>query len=214
MNDNDQRNSHASFVCTCTLKIDKYEEGVHMIIERDLPTPMDDGIVLRADLFRPEGEGQFPVVMTMGPYVKGLRYQEGYAAQWQWLINAHPEVLDGSTSSYLTWETVDPECWVPAGYAVLRVDSRGAGRSSGYLDPWSPREIRDYYLAIEWAASQPCSNGKIGLCGISYYAINQWHVASLQPPHLKAIVVWEIVADYYGDMTHHGGILVNPFVET
>jgi len=76
MNDNDQRNSHASFVCTCTLKIDKYEEGVHMIIERDLPIPMDDGIVLRADLFRPEGEGQFPVVMTMGPYAKGLRYQE------------------------------------------------------------------------------------------------------------------------------------------
>src|SRR6266566_1804056 len=89
-----------------------------MIIERDLPIPMDDGIVLRADLFRPEGEGQFPVVMTMGPYAKGLRYQEGYAAQWQWLINAHPEVLDSSTGSYLTWETVDPERWVPAGYAV------------------------------------------------------------------------------------------------
>ena len=214
MNDNDQRNSHASFVCTCTLKIDKYEEGVHMIIERDLPIPMDDGIVLRADLFRPEGEGQFPVVMTMGPYAKGLRYQEGYAAQWQWLINAHPEVLDSSTGSYLTWETVDPERWVPAGYAVLRVDSRGAGRSPGYLDPWSPREIRDYYLAIEWAASQPWSNDKIGLCGISYYAINQWHVASLQPPHLTAMVVWEGAADYYRDMTHHGGILGNAFIET
>jgi uncharacterized protein len=150
-----------------------------MIIERDLPIPMDDGIVLRADLFRPEGEGKFPVVMTMGPYAKGLKYQEGYAAQWQWLINAHPEVLDGSTGSYLTWETVDPERWVAAGYAVLRVDSRGAGRSPGYLDPWSPREIRDYYLVIEWAASQPWSNGKIGLCGISYYAINDHRAVSL-----------------------------------
>src|SRR5258708_7982667 len=120
-----------------------------MIIERDLLIPMDDGIVLRADLFRPEGEGQFPVVMTTGPYAKGLRYQEGYAAQWQWLINAHPEVLDGSTCRYLTWETVDPERSAPACYAVLRVDSRCAGRSPGYLHPWSPREIRDYYLAIE-----------------------------------------------------------------
>src|SRR4029078_3675462 len=50
-------------------------------------------------------------------------------------------------------------------------------------------------------------NGKVGLNGISYYGINQWHVASLQPPHLAAMCVWEGAADWYRDMTHHGGIL-------
>jgi predicted acyl esterase len=54
---------------------------------------------------------------------------------------------------------------------------------------------------------QPWSNGKVGLNGISYYGINQWHVASLQPPHLAAMCVWEGAADWYRDMTHHGGIL-------
>src|SRR5262249_12529643 len=59
----------------------------------------------------------------------------------------------------------------------------------------------------EWAAAQPWSSGKIGLNGISYYGINQWHVASLQPPHLAAMCIWEGAADWYRDMTHHGGIL-------
>jgi predicted acyl esterase len=63
------------------------------------------------------------------------------------------------------------------------------------------------YQCIEWAAVQPWSNGKVGLNGISYYATNQWYVASMQPPHLAAICVWEGAADYYRDNTHHGGIL-------
>ena len=54
---------------------------------------------------------------------------------------------------------------------------------------------------------QPWSNGKVGLNGISYYGINQWHVASLEPPHLAAMCIWEGAADWYRDMTHHGGIL-------
>jgi predicted acyl esterase len=185
-----------------------------MIIERDVAIPMDDGIALRADLFRPTRNAPVPVIMTLGPYGKGVKYQQGYAAQWQWLIGTHPEVLDGSTGSYLTWETVDPERWVPNGYAVIRVDSRGAGRSPGLLDLFSPGEVRDYYLAIEWAARQPWCNGKVGLCGISYYAINQWLVASLQPPHLAAMVIWEGAADHYRDITHHGGILSNAFLES
>jgi predicted acyl esterase len=54
---------------------------------------------------------------------------------------------------------------------------------------------------------QAWSNGKVGLNGISYYGMNQWHVASLQPPHLAAMCIWEGSADWYRDMTHHGGIL-------
>jgi predicted acyl esterase len=89
----------------------------------------------------------------------------------------------------------------------VRVDSRGTGRSPGYVDHFSPRETRDFYQCIEWAGVQPWSSGNVGLNGISYYAINQWHVASLQPPHLKAMCIWEGAADWYRDMTHHGGIL-------
>jgi predicted acyl esterase len=87
------------------------------------------------------------------------------------------------------------------------VDSRGAGKSPGYLDVWSPRETRDFANCIEWAGVQPWSNGKVGLAGISYYAINQWQVAALQPKHLAAICTWEGFADFYRDATHHGGIL-------
>jgi len=104
-----------------------------MIIERDLPIRMDDGAVLRADVYRPDATALVPVIMTSGPYGKGVRYQEHYKLMWDWLIEQHPDLLSGSTRSYLTWETVDPEIWVPWGYAVVRVDSRGAGRSPGYL---------------------------------------------------------------------------------
>lgn len=184
-----------------------------MLIERDVGIPMDDGHVLRADVFRPEASERVPVVMTLGPYGKGVRYQDGYKEQWEWLVGAHPDVLEGSSREYLTWETVDPEIWVPWGYAVVRVDSRGAGRSPGLLDLFSPRETRDYYEAIEWAGTRPWCNGKVGLCGISYYAINQWLVASLAPPHLAAMIPWEGAADAYRDQARHGGILSNVFFE-
>jgi uncharacterized protein len=184
-----------------------------MLIERDLPITMDDGLVLRADVYRPETTAPVPVIMTHGPYGKGVKWQEHYKLMWDWLAAEHPDMLPGSTRSYLTWETVDPEVWVPWGYAVVRVDSRGAGRSPGYLDIFSPRETQDYYHAIEWAGTRPWSNGKVGLNGISYYAINQWHVATLQPPHLTAMVAWEGAADMYREWYRHGGILSNKFME-
>jgi uncharacterized protein len=184
-----------------------------MRIERDLPVPMDDGLVLRADVYRPDTTAPVPVIMTHGPYGKGVRWQEHYKLMWDWLAAEHPDLLPGSERRYLTWETVDPEIWVPWGYAVVRVDSRGAGRSPGYLDIFSPRETRDFYHAIEWAGTRPWSNGKVGLNGISYYAINQWHVATLQPPHLTAMVAWEGAADMYREWYRHGGILSNKFME-
>ncbi|WP_275559414.1 CocE/NonD family hydrolase [Streptomyces sp. 5-6(2022)] len=170
-----------------------------MIIDRDVAVPTDDGTVLRADVYRPDTTEPVPVLMTLGPYGKGVQYKDGYAPQWDWLVTTHPGILPGSTRAYMAWETVDPETWVPWGYAVVRVDSRGAGRSPGRLDIMSPREVRDYYDAIEWAGIQPWSSGKVGLIGISYYAINQWLVASLQPPHLAAMVPWEGAADFYRD---------------
>jgi predicted acyl esterase len=178
-----------------------------MRINWDVPIRMDDGLVLRCDVFRPEREGRYPVILSYGPYAKGLAFQDGYPSAWQRMVAEHPDVAYGSSNKYQNWEVVDPEKWVPEGYACVRVDSRGAGRSPGHIDHFSPRETRDFHDCIEWAGVQPWSSGKVGLNGISYYGINQWHVASLQPPHLAAMCIWEGAADWYRDMTHHGGIL-------
>ena len=178
-----------------------------MVIDWDLPITMDDGIVLRADVFRPIAPGHYPVIASYGPYAKWLAFQDGYPTAWEIMIREHPDVAAGSTNKYQSWEVVDPEKWVPDGYVVVRVDSRGAGRSPGFIDHFSPRETQDLYNTIEWAAAQPWSNGKVGLAGISYYAINQWQVAGLQPPHLAAICVWEGAGDWYRNKNHHGGIL-------
>jgi predicted acyl esterase len=178
-----------------------------MRIDWDVPIAADDGLVLRADVYRPAPDGQYPVILSYGPYGKWLHFEDLYTDQWRRMIEQHPDVAAGSTNRYQNWEVVDPEKWVPDGYACVRVDSRGAGRSPGFLDLWSAREAQDLYACIEWAARQPWSSGKIGLNGISYYAMNQWQVAALQPPHLAAMCVWEGAADYYRDLAHHGGIL-------
>jgi uncharacterized protein len=178
-----------------------------MRIEWNVPIRMDDGIVLRADIFRPVADGQYPVILTYGIYAKGLSHQEGYPMQWEKMVADHPEILEGSTNKYQNWETTDPERWVPHDYVVIRVDSRGAGCSEGFMEPMSPREIDDLYLCIEWAGRQTWSNGKVGMLGISYYAYNQWRVAAKHPPHLAAIIPWEGRNDYYRDSLYHGGIL-------
>ena len=178
-----------------------------MHIDWDVPIVMDDGIVLRADVFRPASNGRYPVLLSHGPYAKGLAFQDGYPSAWQRMAQMHPDVVAGSSNKYQNWEVADPEKWVPHDYACVRVDSRGCGCSPGFIDHFSPRETKDFYDCIEWAATQPWCNGKVGLSGVSYYGINQWQVASLQPPHLAAMCVWEGAADWYRDMTHHGGIL-------
>src|SRR6476619_3268740 len=184
-----------------------------MRIDWDVPIKMDDGLVLRADIFRPIQDGKYPVILSYGPYAKGLAFQDGYPSAWQRMAEQYPDVTAGSSNLYQSWEVVDPEKWVPHGYACMRVDSRGCGCSPGYIDHFSPRETKDFYNCIEWAGTRPWSNGKVGLNGISYYAINQWHVAQLQPPHLTAMVPWEGAADMYRDWYRHGGILSNKFME-
>src|SRR5215475_4676146 len=185
----------------------KSEVRNDMRIDWDAPIAMDDGVVLRADVFRPVADGQYPVVLSYGPYAKGLAFQEGYEGNWARLVKAAPEVLVGSSNKYQNWELVDPERWVPDGYACARIDSRGAGNSPGLLDVWSPRETLDLYHCVEWAGTQAWSNGKVGISGISYYAMNQWQVGPLKPPHLAAMCIWEGASDYYRELCRHGGIL-------
>ncbi|MEP9375888.1 CocE/NonD family hydrolase [Aquabacter sp. CN5-332] len=177
-----------------------------MRIDWDMPIAMEDGLVLRADIYRPTDEGKYPVLLTYGPYAKWLHFVDGYETAWKRMEEKHPEVMTGTSNRYASWEVCDPEKWVPHGYVCVRVDSRGAGRSPGYVEHWSPQETKDFAECIEWAGEQPWSNGKVGLSGISYYAVNQWQVAALNPKHLAAICVWEGFADFYRELSHNGGI--------
>jgi putative CocE/NonD family hydrolase len=107
---------------------------------------------------------------------------------------------------------VNPLWWCPRGYAAIRVDTRGTGKSPGQFDPWSRQEALDFYDCIEWVAKQKWCNGRIGTSGISYFAMNQWLVAGLNPPSLKAIIPWEGAADMYRDLAYHGGIFCLGFI--
>jgi putative CocE/NonD family hydrolase len=170
-----------------------------LVVQKDLEIPMRDGARLKADLFRPKSGGRFPVIINIGSYQKDKL----------WIP---PPDLEEAPNPYMNWETVNPLWWVPRGYAALRVDSRGSGKSPGRTDPFSPSEARDFYDAIEWAARQPWSNGRVGASGISYFAMTQWLVASLRPPSLAAMIPWEGAADMYRDFGYHGGIFSFGFV--
>jgi uncharacterized protein len=165
-----------------------------ILIEKDVEVPMRDGARLLADVFRPKDSTRVPAILNLGPYQKDKLW-------------VPPDTLAEKPNPLMNWETVNPLWWVPKGYACVRVDGRGSGKSPGQCEPWSLAESIDFYDSIEWAAAQPWCNGNVGLTGISYFAINQWFVANHQPPSLKAIIPWEGFADLYRDALYHGGIL-------
>jgi putative CocE/NonD family hydrolase len=173
------------------------EYGV--ILDEDVAIPVRDGTVLRADVYRPDASAagndsrKFPVLISLSAYQKNLD---------RILPHVRP---------FTHVERPEPDWWVPRGYILVFVDTRGTGESPGKADIWSMQESRDYYDVIEWAAGQDWSSGKIGLSGVSYYAITQWNVASLQPPSLTTIVPWEGWADLYRDSVFHGGVLNQAF---
>lgn len=179
-----------------------------VVFEYNRGVVMSDGLKIRANVFRPAKPGRYPVIVTHGLYGKDVAWQTAkpYREAWQKMSAKLPDLCKDSSCSFMRWEMPDPERWVPAGYVVIHADSRGSGKTPGFLDPLGARETQDYKELIEWAAAQPWSNGKVGLLGISYYAINQWQVASLQPKGLAAIIPWEGAVDAYRDMSYHGGI--------
>ena len=113
-----------------------YQSAVqdNMRIDWNVPIAMEDGVVLRADIFRPDDDGQYPVLMTYGPYGKGVHFSDGYPVFWKRIQEVYPEILEGTSGKYMNWETVDPEKWVPYGYVCIRIDSRGMGNSPGKAD--------------------------------------------------------------------------------
>jgi predicted acyl esterase len=164
-----------------------------IIFEQDVEIVTRDGTTLRADIYRPDVAGDFPVLMSLSVYQKSL-----------------DRVLPHEPP-FTHVERPEPDFWTSRGYVLAFVDSRGTGTSSGQSDIWSMQETYDYYDAIEWAGVQSWSNGSVGLIGVSYYAITQWNVAGLQPPSLKTIVPWEGWADMYRDSVFHGGLFNQGF---
>ena len=169
------------------------EREYGFVVEENIDIPMRDGTTLKANIFRPDAEGKFPIIMSMTAYMKDR----------PWPVPSGHEAWPGK---YQVWEVPNPERWAPWGYALVRIDTRGFGQSDGKTSGLNDQEANDYYDAIEWAASRPWSNGGVGLSGVSYIAINQWYVAAKQPPSLKAIIPWEGLADQYRDSFYRGGI--------
>ena len=176
-----------------------------VLVDKDVGIPVRDGIELAADVFRPDDGRPVPAIMTLGPYAKDVHFRDhpGGAAVYP----AMPE-----QGPLMHWETVNPEWWVPQGYAVVRVDARGTGHSPGRRTMLSRGEAQDFYDCIEWASDQPWSTGRVAVMGISYFAINAWRVAALRPPSLAAIVPWEGAVDSYRDIQRHGGMFSSGFI--
>lgn len=181
-------------------------EGIR--IDWDVPIQVSDGLTLRCDVFRPDDDKSYPVILGATPYGKWLSFQdEVWGGQWKMLIQHEPAIQKLSTNRLQNYEFPDPERFVHDGYVLVRVDVRGTGRSPGIMDLLSVRETQDFAECIEWAAQQTWCNGKVGLSGVSYLAMNQWQVAALQPKHLTAMCIWEGCSDFYREFTRHGGIL-------
>src|SRR5215211_2102976 len=101
-----------------------------IMVEKDVDIPMRDGARLKADVFRPDAKGGFPAIMNLGPYQKDKLW-------------VPPDTLAEKPNPLMNWETVNPEWWVPQGYAAVRVDMRGSGKSPGQwsLGRWRRRSI-------------------------------------------------------------------------
>lgn len=175
----------------------------------DVQIPMRDGSSLLGDIYRPIDEGKYPAIVGVGAYGK---------APFRGCICGNDDLLakevtedrffEGNPDNhpYENHETADAAYWVPNGYAVVKIDERGVCSTPGVLHPYSPQEAEDFYDAIEWTAKREWSNGKVGTWGASYFGVNQFSVAQLQPPSLKAMVATGGDSDQYRDILFHGGI--------
>jgi predicted acyl esterase len=177
--------------------------------QRDLAVPMRDGVRLFANLFRPQADGPYPLIMSVTPYGKD-KLPDRLASFFMRLSGVK---FGNLNCSRLTgFEAPDPVYWGQQGYAVLQADVRGMHKSEGNAGVLRQQDAEDYYDLIEWAAIQPWCTGRVGLMGVSYLAMSQWRVAALKPPHLCAIVPWEGATDLYRELAFHGGIPETKFI--
>lgn len=185
---------------TRILEDDQY--GLRIIKDAEIETRHG---LLRADVFLPLGaDATVPVLMSMSPYGKDLFWGDKEPESYAKIDDHNP---------YMVYELPDPVTWTREGYAIVRVDSPGTGASPGTVDVWSRRDTEMYYDAVEWAAAQDWSTGRVGILGISYYSGSAVMVSALRPPHLAGIVAWEVGADNYAP-TRQGGIFNTFFLRS
>ena len=188
-----------------------------ILCEYNVKVPIADGIVLTANVFRSRKAQQagiaVPVVMCAHPYnnqlIPALGTTPFGGAPKQYRII--PQAGRPRFSTLTSWESPDPNFWVPAGYAVVNLNLPGYGTSGGPPTVFTDHQARSYYEAIEWVGRQSWCSGKVGLNGVSFLAITQYHVAACQhyggpPPSLRCICPWEGFSDLYRDVACPGGI--------
>ena len=156
-------------------------EQQRVVIERNIEIPMRDGSILRADAFRPDDDLPHPVLLNRTPYNK-----QGIGASFN-AVGAAGE-----------------------GYIVMSQDCRGRFSSDGVFYPFL-NESEDGYDTIEWIASQPWCDGKVGMFGVSYMGATQWLAAIAQPPHLVTIVPGVTASDYHEGWTYQSGAFLLGF---
>ncbi|MEM6715434.1 MAG: CocE/NonD family hydrolase, partial [Cyanobacteria bacterium P01_C01_bin.147] len=185
--------------------------------EYDVEIPMSEGFCLTANIYRSQQAAEqnepVPVVMCAHPYDNHItpalgKTPLGGAPQQYRLI---PQAGKPKFSKLTSWESPDPNFWVPAGYAVVNMNLPGYANSGGHPSVFSEHQGKCYYEAIEWVAQQPWCTGKVGLNGVSFLAITQYHVAACQayggpPPSLCGISPWEGLTDPYHDTFTRSGL--------
>jgi hypothetical protein len=186
-----------------------------VVRHRDLEAPTRDGTILRLDAYRPRDDSTpRPVILSAHPYGKD-NLPKRKAGVWmvspQYRLFRLPEPIQ--FSEFTGWEAPDPVRWVEAGYTVVNLDLRGAGKSDGLWNPLTVQEGEDVADVIAWIAAQAWCDGQVGMLGVSYLAISQYQTAALNPPHLKAICPWEGFTDLYRDFARPGGILETGFLK-
>ncbi|MEO0536439.1 MAG: CocE/NonD family hydrolase [Cyanobacteria bacterium P01_A01_bin.123] len=193
------------------------EPAPDILCEYDVKIPMSEGFCVTANVYRSKraaksGES-VPVVMCAHPYDNHLtsaldKTPFGDAPQQYRLIS---QAGKPKFSRLTSWESPDPNFWIPAGYAVVNMNLPGYANSEGLPSVFSEHQGKCYYEAIEWIAKQPWCTGKVGLNGVSFLAITQYHVAACQayggpPPSLYCISPWEGLTDPYRDAFARGGL--------
>ncbi len=178
-----------------------------IILERDVPVKLRDGVTIYTDVFRPNDNKKHPAIMAMSPYGKEI------GSQWLDDTPNHAGVPVNATSGLQKFEGPDPAYWVNHGYVIINPDVRGAYNSQGIILFFGSDYGRDGADIIEWAANQPWSNKKVSMSGNSWLAISQWFVAAQKPKHLTCIAPWEGLNDCYREIGTRGGVMMPEFIK-
>ncbi|WP_018157774.1 CocE/NonD family hydrolase [Demetria terragena] len=174
---------------------------VDVVLEKDIPVRLRDGVTIHVDVFRPVGAEPVPAIVAWSPYGKG----QGSSASVMGVFGL-VGLDNGIVSGLAKFEGPDPAYWCAQGYAICNPDIRGIVDSEGSSVLWDRQEGRDCCDLVEWLAEQQWCTGKVGMSGTSYLAVSQWFTAADQPPHLAAINPWEGVSDVYRDLAVRGGM--------